>query len=531
MFKRNSILSPKSTPHARSKPSAHAYLSGFNTFPKSLDPAPVKKIVERGSEFILLPPRALIPSLPPAGGVSDPAIATELSNECYTHERVFAEVSPARPLPPLVSTGQFARDEVSPRNSVLPTSVFSSSKDITFDLSPPESPQLSPLKEQWSPVFDPTSEKPVKPRTESKVGKLSDWFSGESEAIKIGIVPTLPSPTKESNNPLGGMDSSDAPVFAALQPSSRPSTLGRFSFFTSKPSQPTVPEPKPLNDEFVQLNVKTALLPHGQLDPFSPSSFKNLLQNAEGLLTKLQNAYKERTATLKETLAEKEAQTEELEEARTRAQHLKIQLDDMTTKMAEQDVAMMNLVDELAKEKNLRREENEARQRTIRMVGEANSSHEDLFRSRPPPRMSWNTVDSGFESDAESTTNSVFSRQQGRTSPTTTMSSRSSMQSPDLYQGVGFYEDTRSPLGTPTQSPNISQVEGEVTYDPNMAAPIDTTPTRPANSNGNVSNDTSKEAWNVVGILKEENKGLKQRVGELEVALDSCLQLVHGLGG
>lgn len=527
MFKRNSILSPKSTPHARSKSSPHAYyLHGFNSFATSLDPAPVK-IVERGSEFVLLPPRALIPSLPPAG-VSDPGITTELSNECYTHERVFAQVSPARPLPPLVSSRQPARDESLPRNSVLPTSLFSSTKDITFDLSPPDSPQLSPLKEQWSPVLDPTNEKPVKSKTESKVGKLSDWFSGESEAIKLGIVSTIPSPTKES---LGGMEASDAPVSAAPQPSSRPTTLSRFSFFTSKPSQSTAPAPKPLNDEFVQLNVKTALLPHGQLDPFSPSSFKNLLQNAEGLLTKLQNAYKERTTTLKETLAEKEAQTEELEEARTKAQHLKLQLDDMTTKMAEQDVAMMNLVDELAKEKNLRREENEARQRTIRMVGGANGSHEDLFRSRPPPRMSWNTVDSGFESDAESTTNSVFSKRQGRTSPTTTISSRSSVQSPDLYQGVDFPEDTISPLGTPTQSLNIGQAENEVTYDPNMAAPIDATPTRPTNSTGNVSNDASKEAWNVVGILKEENKGLKQRVGELEVALDGCLQLVHGLGG
>ncbi|MCJ1353225.1 MAG: hypothetical protein MMC33_003210 [Icmadophila ericetorum] len=525
MFKRNSILSPKLASHAQSKTSP-SYVYGFNSLATSLDPEPVK-IVERGSEFILLPPRALIPSVPPATtkGVSDLGIITKTPNEYYTHERVFAEVSPGRPLPHLVKSRQSVPEEALTRSSVLPTSLFSSSQDITFDFSPPDSPQPSPLKEQWSSVFNPSSEKPVKPRTESRVGKLSDWFSGESEAIKIGVLPASASPTKESSNPLRGMELS-----GTAQSGSRPTTLSRWSLFTSKPFRPAIPEPKPLNDEYVELNVKTALLPFGQLDPFSPSSFKNLLQHAEGLLIKLQSAYKERTMTLKETLAEKEAQAEELEEARTRAQHLKLQLDDMTTKVAEQDVAMMSLVDELAEEKNLRQEENEARQRTVRMVEEYDGSQEDLFRSRQPPRLSWNTVDSGFESDAESTTNSVFSKQQGRTSPTTTISSRSSLRSPDLYQEAGFPEDSMSPLGTPTQPPIMGQLGHGATYDPNMAVPVGTTPTRTPNAASN--RDTaSKEAWNVVGVLKEENKGLKQRVGELEVALDGCLQLVHGLGG
>ena len=37
------------------------------------------------------------------------------------------------------------------------------------------------------------------------------------------------------------------------------------------------------------------------------------------------------------------------------------------------------------------------------------------------------------------------------------------------------------------------------------------------------------ETWNnnnIIGVLREENKGLKTRIGELESAIDDCLLLV-----
>jgi len=40
----------------------------------------------------------------------------------------------------------------------------------------------------------------------------------------------------------------------------------------------------------------------------------------------------------------------------------------------------------------------------------------------------------------------------------------------------------------------------------------------------------ASEAWDVVGMLSEENKGLKVRVGKLESEVDACLDLVQGLG-
>lgn len=37
-------------------------------------------------------------------------------------------------------------------------------------------------------------------------------------------------------------------------------------------------------------------------------------------------------------------------------------------------------------------------------------------------------------------------------------------------------------------------------------------------------------AWDTVGLLRDENRGLKQRVGELEDAVDGALDLVNGYG-
>lgn len=37
-------------------------------------------------------------------------------------------------------------------------------------------------------------------------------------------------------------------------------------------------------------------------------------------------------------------------------------------------------------------------------------------------------------------------------------------------------------------------------------------------------------AWDTVSLLRDENKHLKQRVGQLEVAVEGALDLVNGLG-
>ena len=288
----------------------------------------------------------------------------------------------------------------------------------------------------------------------------------------------------------------------------KPAMASRFSFFSSKASlvKPT-PRPDDLCDELLEMDVTAALFPNEPANPFSPASFKNLQQQAEGLLLRLQMAYKERTIALRDMTAEKEAVAEESMGAETRAKHLKMQLDGMTAKFAEQDEAMMNLVDELAQEKQARREEEEARKRTIRVVGEVNSNSD--HRSH---RHSNTISDSGFESEDDSCADSVFSARNGAQSPNMSVSSASTANSPDLYRTHDFHVSAptahnahlRLPYGQPTKGV-------------------------PVHSYANYEGGRASEAWGVVSILKEENEVLKNRVGELEGALDGCLDVVGRL--
>ena len=209
-------------------------------------------------------------------------------------------------------------------------------------------------------------------------------------------------------------------------------------------------------------------------------------------------------------VAEKETLAEEMEGAEMRARHLKLQLDDMAAKVAAQDEAMMNLVDELAQEKLARREEEDARKRSVRIV-DATLPIVTSSRLRGSDTFS----DAGFESEDDSCADSVFSRRDGTHSPTMSMSSVSTNGSPELYQSPEVF---RSPpraarLRAPPTSAGLKGTEAPTQHGC-------------ANCNG----VRPPDAWGVVSVLKEENHGLKQRVGELEGALDGCLDVVRRLG-
>lgn len=375
-----------------------------------------------------------------------------------------------------------------------------------FHTSPQHSRQSSPTRSNRFSILT--------GKSEEKAGKFADWFKGESEPISIGIIP---SPTKEKGDPLDALaelsnkQATSLPQrLSTAQIVSKPVMAKRFSFFSSKASLvKSVPLPDELSDELLDMDVSAALFPNEPANPFSPASFKNLQQQAEGLLSQLQAAYKERTVALRDMIAEKETIAEESEGTETRARHLKLQLDDMTAKFAEQDEAMMNLVDELAQEKQARREDEEARKRTIRVVGDVTSpsrGHSGLGRS--------NTVSSsGSESEDDSCADSVFSGRNGAQSPTMSMSSASTANSPDAYRSHDFH----APAPT-AQLAHLRQPQGQ------PAAKG-----MPVHSCANCEGVRASEAWNVVGILKMENEGLKHRVGELEGALDGCLDVVGRL--
>lgn len=392
-------------------------------------------------------------------------------------------------------------------------------------------------------------------RVEDRGGRLADWFNGSSEPVNLGL---LPSPTRDKDDTtMNGPSTSPAslrPYSLHRKTTSEPAlklpplNASRFSFFSSKSS---APEPQPdaiANDDLVNLDITTALFPGGPADPFSPSSFHNLLTNADGLLRRLQIAYKLRTISLHEVTSESSAQRNELEEADMRARHLKLQLDDMAAKVAERDEAIKVLTEGLAMEKQQRLDEEEARKRSIILVSKPQrqpqlsdeAGERGLPNRQHRKRHSNGTIasDSGFESeDDSSSAESVLSRTNGRTSPTTTISSASGATLPEPFQNAQSFHSVssapqvlslRPPLGPQRASTFQKILKG-----------LSTSTTGPTEGHeatdvvrwgcANCQGGHAAEAWGVVGVLRDENHGLKKRVGELEGAVEGCLGIVGGL--
>ena len=352
-------------------------------------------------------------------------------------------------------------------------------------------------------------------QADTKPGKLAKWFEGESEPIKIGLVP---SPKKEKGNPFEGTTAVNTrPQNSLHQKSasfgaSKPAMASRFSFFSSKAAiaNPTTPTPDNNCDELLNLNISNTFKSFDCTEPLSPASLQILQQQAESLFARLQVAYKERTQALREATAEKDTLAEETQGAEARAKHLKMQLDDMSSKLEEQDEAMMTLVNDLAHEKQARREEEETRKRTLKLVEQDTPSFSATARRSL-------ASDVSFESEDDSSAESVFSRHTGTESPTMSMSSVSTASSPD---GPHYAEVQRITSMPPAARLRLPPLQVAVKQAPSTKQ-----------SCANCEGVRSTDAWGVVGILREENRGLKQRVGELEGALDGCLDVVGRLGG
>lgn len=405
-----------------------------------------------------------------------------------------------------------------------------------------------------------TPEKASKSKLEEGSKVLANWFHGRSGSVNLGVVRSMTNfgsdpmlSTKEMEDNSG--DQSQTSTTGSSQSTNRlqkrmtpPSPLKQvtsskaFSFFGSKAQEeqkPTLPEPA--NDEFLNLDITSSLFPSGAPDPSSPEAFKTLQENAENTLRKLQEAYKLRTFSLHETMAEKHTQQEQLEEANTRAEHIKKQLDGMAEKAMEQDSAMRALAEELALEKQKRRDEEEARKRSIILVEpsdgeETGDTHASV--STPNQDLKRRSVgmlssDSGFESGDESAAESLFSRKsESWDSPTTTISSRD--VSPDITLPVAVPFASQNPPSNKVIKPVSSQYRPSA-YD-RVLKGISSTSLGGSFMGGgarsqkcsNCQGATASEAWSVMDILKDENRFLKSRIGELETAVDGCLHLVGG---
>ncbi|KAI9763489.1 MAG: hypothetical protein M1840_000503 [Geoglossum simile] len=487
---------------------------------------------EGGFEGIVLPPApaVLTSSLVRNDQSNDPGVSQvqPLSSQRSTTQDPYATCRPVSP----------------PRRQV--NSTLSSSPRYSPRHSPDRSIPNSPSRGDFMPTL--TGDKNGEIKVEAKGGKLGSWFKGNSAPVNLRV-------------PVEGS------IEAQLTPPARPITglqkkksMG-FSLFGSS-SKVSMEEPRlsqtSAADELLNLDFHSVLFPTGNPDPFSPSAFKDLWLNTEALLSRMQTAYKQRTVEVNEANALMSAQVDELEGAQTRARHLKMQLDDMALKSLEQEQAMNELADELAKEKQRRREEEETRKRSVSLVRcpeLGRTTDEAEPEATPRKRCSGGSTmtfasDSGFESECESSAASIFSATHGTASPTGTMFSSTTestsldvekpvrslagIPAPNLQRVAAYSEMTPIHIPPIAQSKSTFQrVLSNLSSSPVVGSETDhpdtDTTSRQSWGCSNCQGGRSAMAWGIVGNLRDENRELKEKVGRLEGAVEACLDLVGGL--
>lgn len=354
------------------------------------------------------------------------------------------------------------------------------------------------------------------------------------------------------------------------------------------------------NDEFYNMDLDAALFPAGQpsdRDAFSPSAFKNLETNALGALRKMQSAYRQRAVAHHDLAAEKSVRDEELEEAETRAQHLKMQLEGMARRAADQQKEMQILMDELAAEKKARAHERAmllqgmpttptatATASTASTILSEDLGVDEAQRDQKHRRNAFwrrrslksngssydgnNYTDDGDENDNDEEaeissaldedersngSSSVFSRSRSPTfTPSINLSLDHTAAGEQQHQvahprvaalgsGAGAIGSMRLPSsGNRSVSSASTATVVSSTFQKLMknvtAAIKDEEPFSDRLGGGgssscrNCRGEDVSFAWNTVSVLRDENKHLKQRVGQLEVAVEGALDMVNGVG-
>lgn len=427
------------------------------------------------------------------------------------------------------------------------------------------SPTRSPIREDTQSYTD---EKDITftgdtETPERRPGGLSSWFTGSSAPVSVGVVvdefeatTVLPPPSTSSSRTASPeraklrkrptMASASTNSFGAPTPQpEKVASTSRFAFFGAKtPTQKTMSIPAELSDDFLSMNIRDTLFPGGMTDTdvFSPSAFKNLLANAEGILSKLQTAYQVRTLALHDLRSEKESRDDELEEAETRSRHLKMQLQEMALQVSSHDAEMAALKLELQHEREARRKEKEEREESVKLIRAHGSSpsspsyqtsrtSEDLGVEQSR-RLRSRLSETSFSSDVESTSGgeSVFSRSM---SPTGTYASTSTSNecTPEITQAA-FHTVQKVQLPSPVSLMNKQETRTPVKVKTGMFGKIlggGRAEVQEVTSCSNCQGGEAAVAWDTVGLLKMENRGLKERVGELEDSVEDALDLVRGL--
>ncbi|KAK7428911.1 hypothetical protein QQZ08_004525 [Neonectria magnoliae] len=366
---------------------------------------------------------------------------------------------------------------------------------------------------------------------------LSRWFSRAS-------TPALDTHSSSSAaaTPYRTRSASSTPKMGS------PAGSSRFAFFSSPAStlkdmtSTTVAVPQ--NDELMNLDIESALFPCGPPadgTAFSPAAYKNLQMIATGLLGKFRSAYQQRTIEYHELKAERDAQDEEKEEVEIRVQHLKMQLEEMARQASEQEETLASLLQELAQEKRTRADEQAAQEKRTRAdeqaaqekcvpSSEASTVSEDLGVDEDRQKGNWrkstatSKSDMSLDTDEESMDEaSIFSRSRSPTNATI-MSEISPSHTPSGQHKSGMLEPPRH---SRTSNPQMTTFQ-KLFKGYSNESPKDDDLAGGANGCRNCQGQNASVAWDTVSLLKDENKGLKTRVQELETAVEGALDAVNG---
>ncbi|KAF7588029.1 hypothetical protein BBP40_006408 [Aspergillus hancockii] len=383
-------------------------------------------------------------------------------------------------------------------------------------------------------TFSPPTENLTRRKLEEGAKLLTGWFQGKSEPVNLSVVYQSEStgrPTMDTTDFHGApraLTSRAQKRMTTPSPLKQVTSSSPFSFFGLKRQEPRLELPEPADDELLNLDIAAALFPSTSNSFDDQEAFAALRNNAENVIKRLQAAYKQRTFALHEALADKNEKQDELEETRTRVGNLKVQLDGMAEKVSQQEKNVQALAEELEQERQLRHREDEARLRSIRLIRSSDDeSISGLSADLQTPKRSMKRAsnatyasDSGFDSGDESLAESVFSRREGLESPASTVAPSPSISQITLPAPIStpMKEKELKPLPPSAPTPRQS------TYDKVIKGIAGSWMN---NSKCGICHGVpSSEAWSVLGILKEENKGLKERLGELEMVIDDCLSLV-----
>lgn len=390
--------------------------------------------------------------------------------------------------------------------------------------------------------------------SQPKIRALQNWFNGSSAPVTLGV-PSQGQEYSDSESDSGEeydseeeeeeeeKDNMMASIFnrgssltrASVETprrsedtptpktSSHPTAGSKFAWLLSTQKNAAIPPPvsSPTyhnpGDELLNVNISQALFPHGPTDPLDPSSFHDLLTNAEALLSRYQTSYRELSTSLVDARSEQSAQEDELDEADTRVRHLKMQLETMAARANEQDEQMRRLMDDLAFERRARQEEEAARKRGLALIRGSTPCEHAACQDTTPRRRnrisnSEISVDSGFESECETDATSMFSR--NCFSPTGTEQS-----------SIGEHEGQDA---TPRSKETQTQQQRN-THDKIRETPVNLK--QGGWGCANCEGGAQAAVWGRLAKEREENRTLRHRVETLEEAVEGALNVVDGPWG